>query len=296
MIRFGLILLLTVFSVNAQGQSRYDDLSIDELENLPKEELDQLPVSIIIAKSGFPEEMMRTALAHSFATLYYLDMSQSNFEATSRKFQRDIGAPVTGVLTVGQMEQLQKRAETVSKSRISAGSYSSVLINNDAAVAEGTYEIVDDQIAFPTNVARIVCYRAIGTCDETQAIIQDIGGSYFLGHLNESYKVLSWTPSEIIARAGGDTDCRHLTLTLNSRTNEATVVTTNNDTSGCDIGLGGENLPALGRPRVSRLVNGYDVTGKWNDSRDQANLALFSLEYRELAKQIKSWEQEQRVQ
>ena len=77
---------------------------------------------------------------------------------------------------------------------------------------------------------------------------------------------------------------------MNSKTNETTAGTTNNNTSGCEIPFQGGKFPPLETPRISRLIDGNDATSKWNDEKVEQLLKLYSREYQEFTKRLLEWQ------
>jgi hypothetical protein len=135
----------------------------------------------------------------------------------------------------------------------------------------GTWTLEGEKIALPINAARIRCSRQKGECEAIQAevLIPSLSERvehYLLNLGISAYAVISWNAAEVIAREEGM--CRTTVLTINSNSREVFEVTRNNETKACLEGTLELTLPRLDKPKIARLVPGYDATREWWKKRN----------------------------
>ncbi|MBS7811211.1 peptidoglycan-binding domain-containing protein [Roseococcus pinisoli] len=172
----------------------------------------------------------------------------AEFGAAVRTFQKSLGQPETGQLSVGQFDELQNRSNYYLLSLINPMGTNLVSIRRDFGFASGRWIIDGEAIYSPVNTSEIFCRRADMSCTIFNA---ELSSSMFLPTLSMHavhYPVINWSDNEIIANHIGS--CRSTTLTINSSSTEVIQTTRNSAQLGADC-----LLPRLPSPRVSRLVD-----------------------------------------
>lgn len=89
--------------------------------------------------------------------------------------------------------------------------------------------------------------------------------AYHLSLDMHTYDIISWTADEVVARS--QAVCRTTLLTLNVASGEVYQITRNNETERCREEA--MSLPALDKPRISRLVDSFDTTRAFWEEREQ---------------------------
>ncbi len=256
-------------------------MSKEEFEKLPKEVRDELPMLDSFrhfGKEGLAR-VMELSVSSSLAKLMYFDpMPESKVREAIKRFQHDIGQAQTGELTISQFAELNRRSTRFTDTPVylpTTGDELRVYSHSVSVTAEGTWIIEGEKVFYPINHSQINCHKPQGFCD---VITVEIGipkienensyvdSSYNL-HLNkETYSVISWTDSEVISQADGV--CRSTIMTINVKNKEVFQITRNMDSNDCDLGI--VTLPKLKKPRISRLVPGWQLSWDfWENRRTQ---------------------------
>ena len=241
--------------------------SVEEMEeifSLIGDRRDKLPLSILIGKINLPRGSMDLILQPLLGELQY-----QNTGAGIRQFQEDIGETPTGDITLGQVEELERRATRHRDRAIYADGLGDrlVIIRVEGHLeVRGTWILEGEKIALPINTARIRCSRQKGECESIQAEVlipslSEKGEHYLLNLGISTYEIVSWNAVEVIAR--DERHCRTALLTINSNSTEVFEVTRNNETKNCLEGTLDLMLPRLDKPKIARLVPGYDATSEW---------------------------------
>ena len=233
--------------------------------NILGKRAEELPVSLVFRKLGLPSEGLNALLTIPLGGLFYPAPPEG-----IRQFQEDIGVSPSGELTVGQFEKLKRRSARQKDTRVYTSGSAKIFASGGFAKVEGTWIIEDDKIADPINTAEITCDRVAKECVSTQASvvvpqIEKDDDSYYLNLTSQSYQILSWGTDEIVARDSGK--CRVTILTLNLNSNEVFETTRNNETEAClESPI---SLPSLDKPRISRLIPGFETTYKFWQTRQK---------------------------
>ena len=279
-----LALLICSFS---HGQTEVPDInsmSVEEIEKLPPEILMELPfmptLRKLISKGDMElsEEAVGLMVSVFLRDLYYTPYveGEDDISRAVAAFQRDLGATTTGEITMGQWEELNRRAIRRHDTPVYAGFNTNVYKVGDWSVnATGTWIIENDKIANPVNTAEIECDKERGTCELIQASIivpslESSDNAYNLTLDTQTYKIISWTDNEVISRPYSTDECRSTVLTINTASEEVYEITRNNNQEECKFGDLFE-LPPLEQPRITRLVEGFDTTFAFWKERRKAN-------------------------
>lgn len=79
----------------------------------------------------------------------------------------------------------------------------SVSVTAHKVIAEGTWVLDNEKLAYPLNVTKITCYKEISTCIEARAEIMSGGDSDSLLLNTYDFPITKWDNYEIIADAPG---------------------------------------------------------------------------------------------
>ena len=280
-----LLVLLPAVSIAQLELPDIDSMSIEEIEKLPPEVLKELPflpaMRKLLSKSDavFPEELYGLMLTMPLRDLYYTPYieGEDDIRKAVSVFQRDIGTKVTGELTMGEYEELNRRYVRRHDTPIYASTYTNVSRFEDYSVtATGTWIIENDQIAYPVNTAEIQCYKERKTCQLIQASVvvpslDSSDNSFSLTLDTQTYEIISWTENEVVSRPFRTDQCRSTVLTINTAAKEVYEITRNNNQEGCKFGDLLE-LPPLEQPQVARLAEGFEITyAYWKERKDSHN-------------------------
>jgi hypothetical protein len=131
------------------------------------------------------------------------------------------------------------------------------------ATAMGSWQIENEQIAFPVNWSRIECDLAQGVCNVLNTDVSAPSARSLATELPwyqvhpaaspDRFEVVRWSADVIEARSVPslmNQDCRFTTLTINEGTNSVSMVTQDGERP-CEVA--GRVLPRLERPRVTTL-------------------------------------------
>lgn len=273
-----LVLALVASNSIAVTESDIELMTAEEINALPFDEIQDIPYLLLMNKSGIGPEAGNLLAATSLAKLmYFFDTQSNDLSAAIKKFQRDIGVEQSGELTFGEFTQLTDRAEALNINDVNLPGFTEQLFvyENDGYMSvQGTWIIDGENIAYPINTAQITCYGASSSCQQAQAKLLSLTDASNQNLILDvfSYTVVSWVDGEIIARPTTPSECRNQTLTINSRTGDVFEMQTNGNREGCEI---------LDKPRISRLVAGYQLSRDyWNAKRETAEEG-FNRDYRD---------------
>lgn len=249
----------------------------ERITGLIGERVQGLPAKLLLKVSGLGEASDVIIFA-GLRGLYYPESEEG-----IKQFQEDIASESTGELTVQQFQELFRRHARSRDTKIYAsglGKELNIFIYEGYISVEGTWTLVDDVIAYPINTSKIVCVRDDKECQVSQAYvtvpsIEDDSDSYSLFLDTTTYRIVSWTKSEVIARDSGF--CRTTLLTINSNSNEVLEVTRNNETKECREGH--LTAPSLDKPRIARLVPGFNWTFQWWEKRESTTRKYINPRY-----------------
>ena len=145
-------------------------------------------------------------------------MQERAFRDAVRAYQRQIGAEATGALTFEQVERLRRARSVLAEPRVTAGQM--MLVAGDTQViAAGTWSMVAGHPEHPVNRSYIACSRQAGTCLESLArlTLPEAAGDGTLSSELVTYRVVAWTPREVVAEQSQRCLTRVLTMRLPSQ-------------------------------------------------------------------------------
>jgi len=270
---------LALTKTHADDLPDMSNMSIEEIEELPSEILTKLPASDVFAKFAeekqLPSSFFDTAIAINLSRLLFIEPSEEQKHQAIKDFQTSIGDKADGVLTLAQFEELGRRATRSTDTPVypfTFGENISVYIDANFAVAEGTWIIEGEKIAYPINHSRISCEKSTGICEIVQVDVSipsldENSDSYSLHLSTQDYEVISWTKDEVVSQSVGK--CRKVLMTMSKSSGEVFQITRNFGKEGCDIG-GLLSLPKLETPQIAKLVGGFDTAQKfWQERKKE---------------------------
>ncbi len=266
-------------------------MSDKELSNIPKNVQDRIPLKELLKRTHGEEFTPNIMLSVSFGLaklMYFNPMPEKQIREAIKKFQRDIGQDQTGELTMGQLDELLRRANRLSDNPIyvpGLGETLDVFGEEDYVTTEGTWTIEGEKHAFPINFSKINCFKSRGTCEVNQVNISiprlnDSSEGIFIAHspLTEELQIISWIDNEIVSQ--GDSKCRTTIMTMNIKNNEVFQITRNKGSDKC------VTLPQLKKPRIARLNPGTQFTREFWNSRKEKTNKYINTEFQEQIKAL----------
>lgn len=283
-----LLIFLVVFllppSVCADDTAvqKYKNFTPAQIRKLPKKELSSsVPIMYNMAAQLGLSPNANLIFQASLNILMYPGIG--DYEAALKSFQQDMGDKPTGVLTVWQIHNLEKRAELQKLSKVGFPDQFSNYITDDFASASGLVTIIDDRIAFPINHVEIDCEKRSKYCKMDQIVLKlpdakSWAQNYQIIKFNTThYEVTRWEKNQIDAvAANSGNNCRTVSLNLNFETKEFFEIT-RNGAKECKVL--GETLPRLVKPRISQIIDGQNVIRKEFSAFQTQNFKLLSTEF-----------------
>lgn len=241
---------------------KYRNYTPQQLAALPeKERSSSIPMIYSFAVKNGLSKGADLLFAMQLNTLIYPGIN--DYENAVKSFQKDLGDKATGVLTVWQIYNLEKRSEFQKLSRVSFPSdyYSSK--TDTYAIVSGTMMIHYEQIAWPVNHVRLECYKSEKYCELNQLyLVFPSENSWVLTYsvrqdTPQYYDITNWSDDIIDAASSNPgSDCRVTALNLNFKTKEFYQIT-RNGTGDCETM--GVTFPKLEKPRIAQIVEGKDI-------------------------------------
>jgi hypothetical protein len=192
------------------------------------------------------------------------------------QFQHDIGEPETGALTAGQWEILSERTNAIKAPHITLPfgdeDNPSITMTKDFVTAEGTLVIEGEQAAYPLNVTSFQCFRDLRYCFQSDVSIDVSGPIYSVLPIQQIIPITSWNDDEVVAN--DEALCAIVTTTINTRAKEVFQITRNN-------GHPCQPLHPLDKPRISKLVGGFNFSQDYFAKKQKEADGYYSKEYRE---------------
>jgi hypothetical protein len=319
-VAISIILILVACSVYLgwliakSDKQTFNDLTIEELEKLPKDERDKLvqtqsyndvlmklvPDKIKnnknhkkIIKELITFELGKTLYELKFYNQLPTGQETEEFIKAVKLFQASIGHKETGIITFEEANIIIKNERGISFQKILLSGdpeniYRYKSKDKNTARVSGTWTLERENIAFPINTVEIECTKESGLCREVKATLNDFDSKTYLWLFSSSYNITKWDDHEIMAESY--TECKALTLTINSDLKEVYLVEKNYEKKECN--WGSVKLPSIKKPRISKLVDGYDLAKKYYDQKEKDNLKLYSPAYQKIVNEMAEKEKE----
>lgn len=256
---------------------RAEMLTREEVERMPEEErLRQGFFAVMAALDPNPPNgprMFRYFLARNLQQLGYgaqaaRPMPDAEFSEAVAAYQRQIGAPPTGRLTLGEGERLLRMPNLLTETRISAGPRS-VTFADDQASATGTWIGQERAYEHPVNQSQITCIRRDGRCYEASSRVgladNDATGVLLTGFV--VYRVREWSREGL--RAEAEWPCTMGTLMIRPAPGDVTLTRRPKRTAECAGSADAADGTVL-------LGDGFDATWQYYQQRRAEALGAVS--------------------
>lgn len=285
------VLVLTVTADDNVGMEKYRDYTPEQLRGLPEETIrNEVPFMItLIAQRG---------LSNGADLLFGMELNSlmypglHNFEKAVEAFQKDLGDEQTGILTIRQINILEKRAGMQKLGQLGFPTYWYSSKLDDLATVTGTVTILDERSAWPINHVKIDCNKKSKSCrwDQINVSVPDLDDDLSLSSprygvfesLSDFYDIVQWTENEIEATASGS--CRTSSLSLNFKTREFYEITRN--------AVGSEACTTrLDKPRTSQVVDGEKIINEEFAKVQQAAFEVLASDFRKQVSKLISEEE-----
>jgi hypothetical protein len=240
---------------------------VGRLLDLIPERVADFPTSLTFGKS-LPPDGADVLFSMPLRLLFY-PPSREGVE----QFQADIGAEVTGELTLRQFVEANRRWLRQRDTPVYASGGAEVYMNDDLgwASARGTWLAEDEGTVTPINAVEITCdserHECLGvTAELSVPSLDDDNSLVYLGRDADDYylRLQPVRRYRIISRSGGEIvaqesrGCDVALLTLNRNSNRVQEVVTNDE----DVHPNCRTPPPpFEKPRIARLTSGW-ATGR----------------------------------
>jgi len=261
-ILFMSLFVVTLALAEEKAVQKYRNYTPQQINNIPeKERSSTVPIMYIWAAQRGLSVDSELLFGMQLNRLMYPGLH--DYKAAVKAFQADLGDKPTGVLTVWQIHNLEQLSEMQGLSRLIFPDQFSSLKIDDIASIQGTMIIIDEQIAWPINHIKVICYKGQNYCrlDQIQVSVPDdksFSQNYVIQENSpEYYNVSRWGQDSIDAepRETG-TGCRTTSMNLNFKTKEFYYITRN---AGGNCEALGVTLPKLPKPRIAQIVDGSNI-------------------------------------
>ena len=242
--------------------AKYRSYTPQQIADMPDDERSSsVPMMYTMAASTGMSTGSELLFAMQLNRLMYPGVS--DYPAAVQAFQLDWNEAPTGILTVGQIHDLQFRSDLQTLDTVGFPDSFGGSMLADFAFVSGTVTILDDRIAYPINHVEISCNRSDGYCEYDQLVMmlpnEDSWAQTYHVHKfdTEFYRITRWDNQQIDAvPQSGVTACRTNSLNLNFETEEFFEIARN---QGGDCNVFGTEFPRLEQPRISQIVDGSDI-------------------------------------
>ena len=176
----------------------------------------------------------------------------ADLDAAIFRFQASIGAEPTGILLLGEFEELTWRANQIEIPEIRLPRFLTVFSIEGLALVSGTWVSQDFEMDWPVQTSQIRCDLAAADCTEVTARITERDGAPATLDLEwVTWQVISWSTVEIVAE--DDTlPCILRTLILSIETDRVFEVRQGKLTEEC-AGVSQEAF-------IFELMNGAEIS------------------------------------
>lgn len=292
-----IILAMAIFSsacvaiADDDAVKKYRDYTPQQLADLPeKERSSSVPMMYSFAARNGLSKGADLLFAMQLNTLMYAGVS--DYEGAVKSFQKDLGDKATGVLTVWQIYNLEKRSDFQKLSRVSFPSDYSSRKTDSYATVSGTMMIHDERIAWPVNHVQLKCYKADKYCKLNQLYLvfpEDDSWSHTFNVMQDTpqyYDITNWS-DDIVDAVPSDpgSGCRVTGFNLNFKTKEFYQIT-RNGTGECETM--GVTFPKLEKPRIAQIVDGKEIINKEFGNLSQKAFSFLSSAFREKVKKLEA--------
>lgn len=301
-----IVLFLLIFSAvcyaTVDDKVDLNKMSIKQLNELPKDKIENIPAVPLMTKMLSEDKNFKKLnkvapqtfvvglieIALNNLKFYYQNptgIENNNLTEAIKKFQASLGKPPTGILSTGEFSILMGNQDLVIPQKITLPGFSekpSVYRGYGYVSAEGTWTIIDENIAYPIQISKIRCIKAEKVCIEANSYVATFNDNSKMLYVEiEDYYITKWNDEEVTADTSGG--CRVATLIINTKEKEVTSITRNYNESACEI-TPGKSFPKLDKPRISRLVGGYEISRDYDLKQGEKRSKAFNPEYMKAVK------------
>lgn len=258
---------------------------------MPKEELRKLPYLDVLPKiTDLPRGggvFFASWLLNKLEFYFGIPKGEETdeFQKAVSNFQRSLKAAPTGALTMGEFEELGRRANFFDRGTIALPG-KSIVASPDFVLIEGTWVIKDGQMTPPLNASHVTCSKQTRRCDEAfSKINQDFGGfgpeaTVYVYIGSQQWQITKWTSDEIIAESD-DPMCAAYTLSVNIRAKTATQFRRAKGGGDCERIFGGTLSPL-----IIELADGFNVAWDYERKVREEGAQYLNPKFR---KQMEHW-------
>lgn len=278
-----LIVALSFLTASAAGRAQQK-----ALEKMTQQEIDEADIYAVTreatkeAKQINSDVLVTLQIKQAMARLMWpVNLSLLKAPAQDDEFrklilalERQVGFKADGVLTTREFKQLQAAARNIYPVKVYLPpSLYAGRVGSDFVHAEGSWIIESDQVAFPLNHSTISCRRERKECELINVQVIAPGQlafdeDYQVNVDSDFYAITNWDAN--VVTASKSAPCRSITLTINVSSKQITELATDNDPSGCEILPGQKKMPAMVKPRLSRLISGFDASKQYFEQLNKA--------------------------
>ena len=277
----GFLVIIVIFFIN-------DSYAITEKEfyKLPEEKRKEVLVEEFESNQGkglMKKYLKLITLMHMHNFGYFIRKpSDDQVIQYYKHFQKQLGVPETGKLTMGQFERFLEQPSIRHEPQTYIGLFLQIKVGEQFAFAKGAWEIVGDKIADPINFSTIECFKRRGVCTEayvalTVPKINKTDSQRDISLDTTTFEIISWKDGEIVAKPVSDKGCKTRKLIINGNSQEVTEIVTNNKEEQCAVG---DLIPAdvfkLDKPRISRMVKPFDTQFAYWENRKKEKEEIYN--------------------
>lgn len=264
-----LILVMTTLAASVRADeaavTKYRNYTPKQVSDMPEKQRDSvMPMAYIFAA--------QRGLAVASELLFGMQLNQlmypgiHEYKSAVRAFQADLGDPLTGVLTVYQIHQLEYRSDMQKLAYVAFPDRFISFKTADYGTVEGAVTILDDRIAWPINHHKINCLKSENICRVQQVMLvlpdeKSWAQQYqVMIDRTEYYNVTRWASDTIDAEYRSKPDsCRATSLSFNFKIKEFFFITKN---AGGKCEILGQAIDKLSKPQISQVVEGKKIFDK----------------------------------
>jgi hypothetical protein len=272
-----------------------DDKAMQKYRNYTPQQLRDLPQKVLSSEVPMAYSFAaRRGLAPDSELLFGMELNRlmypglHDYKTAVRKFQIDLGDKPTRTLTVWQIHNLELRSDMQQLSPlIFPDQFQSMKLDTVARVT-GTLTILDEQIAWPINHAKVTCDKQERQCrmDNITLAVPNANSwsqSYQVMFDTELFDISRWDADSIDATRQAQGACRSQSLNFNFKTKEFFYITRN---AGGDCQVLGTTLERLPKPRIAQIVDGNKIIGEQFNKIRKAAYDVLASDFRKAVDKV----------
>lgn len=292
--RAAIVAILCLFT----GMSAFsDEAAVRKYRNFTPQQIKALPESVLNANVPIMYTMAAgKGLSEGAELVFGMELNRlmypglGDYKQAVKAFQKDLGDPPNGVMTVGQIHELGRRAEMQQLAPISFPDRYKSFMSDDFASIEGTVVILDEKIAWPVNRVRIRCFKKKNYCEHDQLNLLFPDKTSWIQRFQlmeldtDYYEITQWGRDNIDATyINSEKACRTTSMNLNFKTKEFYFVTRN---AGGDCEFLGQKIDKLPKPRISQVIDGEKLQQKEFEALQRKAFEVLSSDFRKSVEKL----------